>query len=146
MSVDCESVVSTLATLDLSEYWQMGAASITQTEASFLSRLLSMTSDSDSIAAAVSGRRDALGESPGRSARPLVEIASSPTGEVAGVHLVVATERTVVARVRDDSGIWDVTYGPASGGWSCSCQEAGNRCAHVLAVAQVTQQSTVVAS
>jgi hypothetical protein len=52
-----------------------------------------------------------------------------------GVHIVVvAAGEVVVARVRDDFGIWDVTHGKVSG-WSCSCGEAGV-CCHVLAAQQ----------
>jgi len=55
--------------------------------------------------------------------------------EVEGVHVVVATERTVIARVRDDAGIWDVVRGILTG-WSCSCGDLA--CCHVLAVRQLT--------
>jgi len=73
-------------------------------------------------AAANRGRQIALGE-----------IASSPTSEVAGVHIVCSAGEVVVARVRDDSGIWDVSHG-AETGWTCSCGELC--CAHALATQQ----------
>jgi hypothetical protein len=53
------------------------------------------------------------------------------------VHIVVTAGEVVVARVRDDFGIFDVTHGKVSG-WSCSCGEAGH-CCHVLATQQTTE-------
>ncbi len=62
------------------------------------------------------------------------------TGDpVEGIHVVVATEQTVIARVRDDGGIHDVTRGHLTG-WSCSCIEAGT-CSHVLAVRQLMSEA-----
>ena len=52
------------------------------------------------------------------------------------VHVVVAAGGVVVARVRHDDGIFDVTRGRS--GWSCSCTQAGN-CVHVLSVRQLTE-------
>ena len=46
-----------------------------------------------------------------------------------GVHIVVRSDPTVIARVRDDAGIRDVTRGHLTG-WSCSCGEDGP-CCHV---------------
>lgn len=45
------------------------------------------------------------------------------------VAVLVGKERTVVARVRDDAGIYDVTRGKTSG-WSCSCPSP-SPCLHV---------------
>jgi len=56
-----------------------------------------------------------------------------------GVHIVVRSDPTVIARVRDDAGIRDVTRGHLTG-WSCSCGEDGP-CCHVLAVQQETVEA-----
>lgn len=75
-----------------------------------------------------------------KTERRVLGVEAASLSEFGGVHVVVATERTVIARVRDDSGIYDVTKGSASG-WSCSCSEAG-ACSHVLAVRQTTEAVT----
>ena len=50
------------------------------------------------------------------------------------VHVVTADNEVVVARVRHDDGIFDVTRGRLTG-WSCSCGEDYG-CCHVLAVGE----------
>jgi len=58
---------------------------------------------------------------------------------IEGIHIVLATGTTVIARVRDDAGIFDVTHGCVTGWW-CSCSD-GYGCVHVLAVQQVTAEA-----
>jgi hypothetical protein len=62
------------------------------------------------------------------------------TTAVDGVHVVCHVGDVVVARVRDDFGIHDVTHGHLTG-WSCSCGEDGH-CCHVLATQQTTEAAT----
>ena len=108
--------VATTITDFVAEFEQLGRISAGKwCRATFLTTLAEMTTDPDLIAAAERGREEVLD---------------------AAVHVVVATERTTIARVRDDRGIFDVTRGSASG-WSCTCSEYG--CVHVAAVRQVTK-------
>jgi len=100
------------------EYRQFGANTATTCRATFLTVLASKTDDPQFIAAAERGRLEVL--------------------SVEGIHVVVATEHTTIARVRADDGIWDVVRGHLTG-WSCTCNEVGGRCAHVLAVEQLTE-------
>ncbi len=106
------------------ELVQLGRNTADRCEATFYALVAARTADPALVAAAERGRREAL------------EQGSSRAESVEGIHVVVATEQTVIARVRDDRGIWDVTHGNRTG-WSCSCIEAGT-CCHVLAVRQVT--------
>jgi hypothetical protein len=62
------------------------------------------------------------------------------TTAAVAVHIVVAAAHVVVARVRHDDGIFDVTRGRS--GWWCSCLDDGGPCAHVLAVRQTTEATT----
>ena len=62
MTIDRSSVVPTLATLSTDEFGQMGRNSVGQPEATFLSLLLALTSDPDSIEAARQGRQAGLAE------------------------------------------------------------------------------------
>jgi hypothetical protein len=108
----------------VAEYRQFGQNTASKCRATFLTLLADRTSDPSLVAAAERGRREGL-----------EAIVDSTTG----VHIVVAPQRTVIARVRDDAGIHDVTRGHHTG-WFCSCSEAGP-CAHALAVQQVTEES-----
>lgn len=56
------------------------------------------------------------------------------------IQILIARGPVILARVRDDFGIYDVAHG-AEVGWRCSCAEAG-LCAHALAVRQLTEQRT----
>ena len=51
-----------------------------------------------------------------------------------------ATDRTVVAAVRGDSGVHDVRWSSLDG-WSCSCPCVGRRCSHIEATRSVTMRS-----
>ena len=107
-------------TTDLeAEYEQLGRNLAGKCRASFVTVVASKTKDPRLIEAAERGRREALA--------------------VEGIHIVVCTETTVIARVRSDDGIWDVVTRGHLTGSSCSCPEAGP-CAHVLAVQQMTTQ------
>ena len=107
MSIDLEPIGSTLATLNLSEWQQFGRASSTRwCEASFLAVLLSVTSDPDSIEAAMRGRRDALGE------------VATPVE----VRILWRSETSVTAAVRDPvGGVVDVHWSARDGSFGCSC-------------------------
>ncbi len=98
------------------DFAQLGRNLADKCLVSFCDQVAAETSDPALVAAALRGRQEVLD---------------------AAIHVVVATERTVVARVRDDRGVWDVTRGSATGGWFCTCGEYG--CAHVAAVRQVTR-------
>ncbi len=102
------------------EYEQLGRNTASKCRATFVALVASKTENPRLIAAAERGRREVL--------------------SVEGIHVVVATEHTTIARVRADDGIWDVTRGHLTG-WGCSCNEVGGRCAHVLAVEQLTRTS-----
>jgi uncharacterized Zn finger protein len=52
------------------------------------------------------------------------------------VHILFATDQITSARVRGDSGIFDVAWYPLSG-WHCTCPGLG-RCLHVEAIAAIT--------
>lgn len=58
------------------------------------------------------------------------------------VQILRRTPDVIAASVRDGSGVWDVRWASSAGGWSCTCNEAGGRCAHVLAVEQLTRDRT----
>lgn len=58
--------------------------------------------------------------------------------ERVGVHIVVATDRVVVARIRDDGGVRDVVWSHDEG-WRCTCGDLA--CAHADAVRQTTTQA-----
>jgi hypothetical protein len=103
---------------------QLGRNLAEKCEASFVALIAAQTSDPRFVAAAERGRREALAMT-----------------AVDGVHIVVSTDQSVIARVRDDAGIHDVTYGSVSG-WSCSCGEPGH-CSHVLAAQQTTEATAV---
>lgn len=111
------TVATMIATAD--EASQFGRTTASKSEATFTVLLLSMTSDPDLIAAAERGRREAL----------------AMAGSVCIVH---RSHYATVARVRDDAGIHDVSYGAATG-WSCSCDGVDDRCAHVLALRQTLE-------
>lgn len=113
------TVVPTLATLNLEEYRQWGRNSVHQCEATFLSLLLSSTSDPDSIEAAMRGRQDALGE--------------VATG--GAVRIVWRSKSSVTAAVRGPVGGIASVHWTASDGFSCSCGEPG-QCCHQDAVRQ----------
>jgi hypothetical protein len=100
------------------EFYRFGQNTADVCHATFVTLLASKTKDPQLIAAAESGRLEVLADS------------------VAGVHIVVATERTTVARVRADDGLHDVTRGHLTG-WTCSCNEVGP-CCHILATQQIT--------
>jgi uncharacterized Zn finger protein len=56
----------------------------------------------------------------------------------ARVQILFATEHVVTARVRGDSGIYDVSWDRNGGRWSCTCAAFGDSCSHVEAVRSVT--------
>jgi len=101
------------------EYRQFGANTADVCRATFLTVLASKTSDPHLVAAAESGRREVL------------EVNTTDD-----VQILIARDPVILARVRDDFGIHDVTHGSETG-WRCSCAEAGP-CAHQLAVRQLT--------
>jgi len=103
------------------EFYRFGQNTASTCRATFLTLLANKTHDPQLVAAAESGRLEVLTES------------------VEGVHIVVATEATTIARVRDHRGVWDVTNGPVTR-WTCSCPEEGGPCCHVLAVQQVSAE------
>ena len=55
------------------------------------------------------------------------------------LQIVLATDKAIAARVRGDSGIWDV-YWSKFEGWTCSCPCWG-RCSHIQAAVDVTMRS-----
>jgi len=58
--------------------------------------------------------------------------------DVPDVQILWRTPGVVSASVRDgSSGVHDVRWARSTG-WSCSCNEVGGRCAHVLAVERLT--------
>lgn len=101
------------------EYHQFGRNTATTCRATFLTVLASKTHDPQLIAAAERGRREVL------------EVNTTDA-----VQILIARDPVILARVRDDFGIHDVTHGSETG-WRCSCAEAGP-CAHQLAVRQLT--------
>jgi hypothetical protein len=53
---------------------------------------------------------------------------------------IVITRRArgvIGGSVRNDSSVWDVRWS-SSTGWDCTRSESGSRCAHALAVEQLT--------
>jgi len=103
------------------EFYRFGRNTADTCRATFVTLLAGRTDDPQLVAAAERGRLEVLADS------------------VEGVHIVVATERTTIARVRDHRGVWDVTNGPVTR-WTCSCPEEGGPCCHVLAVQQVSAE------
>ena len=57
------------------------------------------------------------------------------------VHILCSAGGVVVARVRDDSGIWDVTHGATSSTWACSCGDLS--CSHRDAVRQTLKAAAI---
>jgi hypothetical protein len=80
------------------------------------------TTDPDLVAAAERGRHEVL----------------DAMSAVDGVHIVVAMDQTVIARVRSGDGIHDVTRGHLTG-WSCTCPDEA--CCHVAAIKQITAEA-----
>jgi len=56
----------------------------------------------------------------------------------ARLQILFATDQVISARVRGDSGIYDVRWDRLEG-WHCTCAAWG-RCSHVEAVASVTMR------
>ena len=56
------------------------------------------------------------------------------------VQVRFCSAKLITATVLDADGVaWWITWTRHSDSWECSCGEVGNRCAHVLAVIQVTK-------
>ncbi len=110
------------------EFVQLGRNLADRCWATFLTTLAEMTTDPVLVAAALRGRREARDVG-----------VRYPNADIdAAVQVVVATERTTIARVRDDDGIFEVTRTSATGRWSCTCSD-GYGCVHVRAVVQTTE-------